>query len=361
MDSLIDRIYEAALIPEQWDEVLEALNRIGGGLGTTLFTSSNGPMRWLATPGLYELVRGMVESGELRGNDRHARALALDHAGFVGDQHLFTPEERLQSTLHRRFLFPNRMGWCAGTLIRPPSGDVMVLSIERLEQDGPATPAILEQLDALRPHLARAALVASRLHMEQARAAVATLDLMGLPAAMLGRSGRVLAMNNLLAAMTPQVLQDRNDRVQMTSKDADLLLATALESLRAAQGTGTTTRSIPIPGREGQTPAVVHLVPVRGQARDIFSETLALLIVTPVTHGSVAQPDIIQGLFDLTPAEARVARSIASGSTPEMTALGQGVSVETVRKQLAAVLAKTGLRRQASLVGLLTGTAPPPG
>jgi len=359
MDSLIDRIYEAALIPEQWDKVLEALNRIGGGLGTTLFTSNNGPMRWLATPGLYELVRSMVESGELRGNDRHARALALDHAGFVGDQHLFAPEERLQSVLHRRFLFPNRMGWCAGTLIRPPSGDVMVLSIERLEQDGPATPAMLEQLDALRPHLARAALVASRLHLEQARAAVATLDLMGLPAAMLGRTGRVLAMNNLLAAMTPQVLQDRNDRVQMTSKDADLLLATALENLRAAQATSP--RSIPIPAREGQPPAVVHLVPVRGQARDVFSETLALLVVTPVTHGGVAQPDIIQGLFDLTPAEARVARSIASGSTPEMTALGQGVSVETVRKQLAAVLAKTGLRRQASLVGLLTGTAPPPG
>jgi len=357
MESLIDRIYEAALIPEQWDEVLVSLNRIGGGLGTTLFTSSNGPMRWLATPGLYDLIRGMVESGELRENDRHVRALALDHAGFVGDQHLFAPEERLQSTLHQRFLAPNGLGWCAGTLIRPPSGDVLVLSIERLERNGPVSAEVLEQLDGLRPHLARAALVASRLKMEQARAAVAALELMGLPAAMLGRSGRTLAMNNLLGAMTPQVVQDRQDRLQLTNKEADPLLATALESLRAAQGTST--RSIPIPGREGQSPMVLHLVPVRGQARDIFSDTLALAVITPVTHGGVAQPDVIQGLFDLTPAEARVARSIASGNTPEATALNQGVSVETIRKQLAAVLAKTGLRRQASLVGLLTGTAPP--
>jgi DNA-binding CsgD family transcriptional regulator len=359
MESLIDRIYEAALIPEQWDEVLVSLNRIGGGLGTTMFTSSNGPMRWLATPGLYDLVRGMIERGELHDNARHARALALDHAGFIGDQHLFAPEERLQSTLHRRFLSPNRLGWCAGTLIRPPSGDVLVLSIERLEQDGPATPEIFGQLDVLRPHLARATLVASRLQMEQARAAVAALDMMGLPAAMLGRSGRSLAMNDLLAAMTPQVVQDRQDRLQLTDKEADPLLATALESLRAAQGTST--RSIPIRARDGQSPMVVHLVPVRGQARDIFNETLALLVVTPVIHGGVAQPDVIQGLFDLTPAEARVARSIASGNTPELIAQSQGVSVETVRKQLAAVLAKTGLRRQASLVGLLTGTAPPPG
>jgi DNA-binding CsgD family transcriptional regulator len=359
MESLIDRIYEAALIPEHWAEVLETLNRIGGGLGTTMFASSDGPMRWRATPGLYELVRGMVESGELRENDRHPRALALDHAGFIGDQHLFAPEERLQSTLHQRFLSPNGLGWCAGTLIRPPSGDVMVLSIERLEQDGPATPEILRQLDALRPHLARATLIASRLQMQQARAAVAALDMMGLPAAMLGRNGHSLAMNDLLAAMTPQLVQDRQDRLQLTDREADPLLATALESLRAAQGT--TTRSIPIPAREGQSAMVVHLVPVRGQARDIFDNTLALLVVTPVTHGGVAQADVIQGLFDLTPAEARVARSIATGNTPELIAQVQGVSVETVRKQLAAVLAKTGLRRQASLVGLLTGTAPPPG
>lgn len=357
METLIDRIYESALVPEKWAEVLEALNRIGGGQGATLFTSGNGPLRWLATPGLHDLVQHLVQTDALRGNQRQVRAAELDHAGFVGDQHLFTPEERLSSPFHRTALLPNGLGWCIGTLIRPPSGDMLVLSVERRERDGPATPEMFTQLDALRPHLARAALVSSRLRLEQARASVAALGMMGLPAAMLGGGGRAIAMNELMAAMAPQVVQDRQDRLQLTSKEADTLLLSALDALRAGQGGAT--RSIPIPAREGQAAMVLHVVPVRGMARDIFSGTLALLVVTAVTHGAVANADIIQGLFDLTPAEARVARSIAQGNTPETTAIGQGVSVETVRKQLAAVLSKTGLRRQASLVGLLTGTAPP--
>jgi DNA-binding CsgD family transcriptional regulator len=359
METLIDRIYEAALVPDRWNQVLEALNRIGGGIGATLFTASDGPTRWIATPALHDLLQRLVASDSLGGNDRHLRALALNHAGFIGDQHLFTPEERLNSPFHQRCLLPNGLGWCAGTLIRPPSGDTLILSVERREQDGPASPEIFTHLDALRPHLARAALVSSRLRLEQASAAVAALEMMGLPAAMLGRSGRAIAMNDLLAAMTPQVVQDRQDRLQLANKEADILLASAVEALRTGQNGAT--RSIPIPAQENHSPLVLHVVPVRGMARDVFNATLALLVVTAVTHGEVAPADIIQGLFDLTPAEARVARSIAQGNTPESTAAGQGVSVETIRKQLAAVLSKTGLRRQASLVGLLTGTAPPAG
>jgi DNA-binding CsgD family transcriptional regulator len=73
----------------------------------------------------------------------------------------------------------------------------------------------------------------------------------------------------------------------------------------------------------------------------------------------VVSAEVIQGLFDLTPAEARVAHGIAAGRTAEELARALGISVETVRKHIAAVLAKTGLPRQAALVGLLAGSVPP--
>ena len=60
-------------------------------------------------------------------------------------------------------------------------------------------------------------------------------------------------------------------------------------------------------------------------------------------------------LFDLTPMEARVARAIAEGKTTEAVSIIHGVSRETIRTQLAAVLGKTGLNRQAELVALLSG------
>jgi DNA-binding CsgD family transcriptional regulator len=62
---------------------------------------------------------------------------------------------------------------------------------------------------------------------------------------------------------------------------------------------------------------------------------------------------MIQGLFDLTSAEARVARAIAQQKTTEGIAAEFSVSRETVRTQIKSVLAKTGFKRKSDLAALL--------
>jgi DNA-binding CsgD family transcriptional regulator len=74
-----------------------------------------------------------------------------------------------------------------------------------------------------------------------------------------------------------------------------------------------------------------------------------------VAAAPVPPAQLLEALFDLTPAEARVARAIGEAQPPEDVAGALGVSVETVRKQLRAVFAKTGTSRQAELVRLLAG------
>jgi DNA-binding CsgD family transcriptional regulator len=66
----------------------------------------------------------------------------------------------------------------------------------------------------------------------------------------------------------------------------------------------------------------------------------------------------VQSLFDLTPAEARVARSLASGKTVEAIATEGGVSLNTVRTHVRGVLEKTGCTRQAEVIALLSGILP---
>ncbi|WP_462119605.1 helix-turn-helix transcriptional regulator [Methylorubrum extorquens] len=66
----------------------------------------------------------------------------------------------------------------------------------------------------------------------------------------------------------------------------------------------------------------------------------------------------MQGLFDLTPAEARVARDIARGLGVPEAAVQAGVTEGTIRSQLKAVFAKTGTSRQAELAALLNGISP---
>jgi DNA-binding CsgD family transcriptional regulator len=78
-----------------------------------------------------------------------------------------------------------------------------------------------------------------------------------------------------------------------------------------------------------------------------------------MTRPQAPPVELVQTLFDLTPAEARVARSLASGKTVEAIATEGGVSLTTVRTHVRGVLAKTGCERQAEVVALLTGITRP--
>lgn len=65
--------------------------------------------------------------------------------------------------------------------------------------------------------------------------------------------------------------------------------------------------------------------------------------------------DIIGALFDLTPAEARIARGIARGLSPAELARELEVTQETVRSHLKRVFSKTATNRQNELARLVSG------
>jgi DNA-binding CsgD family transcriptional regulator len=59
-------------------------------------------------------------------------------------------------------------------------------------------------------------------------------------------------------------------------------------------------------------------------------------------------------LFDLSPAEARLALGLLAGQTLAQCSRRAGVGLATVRSQLNSIFAKTDTRRQAGLVALLS-------
>jgi DNA-binding CsgD family transcriptional regulator len=67
--------------------------------------------------------------------------------------------------------------------------------------------------------------------------------------------------------------------------------------------------------------------------------------------------DLVQGLFALAPAEARVAALIGSGLSPRQAAKQLGISEGNVRTALKHVFGKVGVTRQNELAVLLTKLA----
>lgn len=356
-EQLLDSIYEAGAIPELWPRTLALFDELSEAAGSVFFAVRNGAVRWVASEPFEELAAGYMERGYAGNDERTTRLLGAQHAGFVTDLDVFSREDWEASKARKTYWEPRGYGWGVATSIDVPTGDLLIFHGERRLEQGVPSRDIVNRLDRIRPHLARAAMLTNRISFERVNAAVAALEIVGVPAAVLDERGQALATNRLLDDMCPDVVVARPRRIALANANADALLVSAFEAIKAAQF-GSGPQSIPVPATETNSPVVVHLHPVRRQARDIFSRASALMLLTPVTTAVVPTASVIQGLFDLTPAEARVARGLASGLSVAAIAASHGTTVTTVRNQIRSVFSKTGIRRQAELVGLLTGSGP---
>jgi DNA-binding CsgD family transcriptional regulator len=350
----IDGIYEAAAAPERWPSLLDALASDIGAWGAILIAARGVAFTTRAASNDNILRLSLNYPALYPENNRAARLIASDHAGFVTEDDLLMPGETYLDQSYEDYLIPLGIGRGVATTIPAPSGDTMIIHAEYAFSKEPINPAVVQGLDALRPHFARAALLSSRLGMEQVLGMTRALEIIGLPGAVLKVGGRLLAANTLFQALIPTVVQDRREGVALTSPGADALLRSTL-ARHTATGRLAKTASIPIPAVDDRPAMIVHLVPVRGLAHDVFNQAEMLLVITPVDRALVPEAEVIQGLFDLTPAEARVARSIGEARSVDDIAASAGISRETVRAQLKAVLSKTGVSRQQELVSLLAG------
>jgi DNA-binding CsgD family transcriptional regulator len=352
---LVDRIYECSLVPELWPSVLDELGRIAEATGGTLFITKADVEYWTASPGVRERSGRMVNEGWFWQGRLASRGLAAHHAGFFTDLEILTLDELDQEPIYRDFWRPQGIGWAVGTVLPMPTAENVAFALTRRTERGPVERSIVQKLDELRPHLARSALLSARLQLERARIASETLAALGLPALVLNEQGKVLAASHLIEALTGYVHWRAQDRVALKDKAADQLLRDAIAAIDVAGGA---VRSFPVRDKRAEAMMVAHVIPIRLSAREIFVRCAAALVLTPVTLPQAPPVELVQSLFDLTPAEARVARSLAAGETVDGIAAAGGVAQSTVRSHLRNVLEKTGCHRQAEIVALLTTISP---
>jgi DNA-binding CsgD family transcriptional regulator len=349
---LIDRIYESSLVTELWPNVLEELGQIAEATGGTLFITKADVQYWTASPGSHERAEKLVNEGWFWRGQVITRAFAARHAGFLTELDILTPDELDLEPIYRDYWRPQGVGWAVGTAIPIPTGENVILIMTRRTERGPVERTVVQKLDELRPHLARSAFLSARLQLERARVASETLAIIGLPALVLNGQGKVLAANHLIEATTGYVQWRALDRVSLTDRAADQLLRDAIATLDLTGNSSV--RSFPVRAADASAMMVAHVVPIRLSARDIFVRCAAVVVLTPVALPQAPPVELVQSLFDLTPAEARVARGLAAGKTVDDIAANGGTSANTIRTHVRGVLEKTGCNRQVDIVALLT-------
>jgi DNA-binding CsgD family transcriptional regulator len=352
-------VYEAAVIPELWPQVLERLGTVTGTAGGAFATMNERGVSIVCAPVMDEARRKIIEQGYM---SRSGRAQGVIAKGLVGVPRFLNeydyydgPEDAEKDPIVTEVFRQSGLGWAAGWLIQLPHGDTLVMNVEQYYERGPIVGDTLAQLDSLYPVFARGATLAARIDLAQVRTAIETLSAVGLPAAALSASRRVVLANDAFAAAAHAWTTRGGDRLALADRVADAMLAEAIARIDLAGSP----RSIPVRGTPGGPVAgVIHVIPVRRAAHDVFGNTAAIVVLSEPTR-QVADAALVHSLFDLTPAEIAVAQSVAAGLSPAQIARTTGRSIATIRNQLKSAMQKTGSGRQVELALLIRqlGTA----
>ncbi len=351
-DGLVDRIYEAALVPELWVEVIHGFVQAGGGdSGAILVLNQGAKPRAVTSANMTAKMDHFLNSTDWATTPRVGAAMRLMGLGFEPIEDYLTPSE-LESdpvTLGFREVGLGRQVCLA---LHMPSDEVVAYTVERKLTREPVSPHDIARLNALRPTLARSGLLAARLGLERARGMVDALNALGLPGAVLAASKRVVASNRLFDALSPSVVAQAGGGFALANRSSNAMLHLSIEQITS--GRIAQCRSIPMPATAGHSAMVIHLVPLKRSARDIFTGAELIAVFSTLDHAKAPAAALLRGMFDLTPAEARVAQRIAEGHQVADIAEEFKVAPSTVKTHLNSVFGKTGTHRQTELVRLLS-------
>jgi DNA-binding CsgD family transcriptional regulator len=371
MDSLVDlvgRAYEAAMDPAARSAFLETLaDRLGGPTAIQHFDLST-------RQASFEDAVRVDPQAQQEYCDHYAkvspwmspRRRRFD-AGEVVHSALLTPSGELQQTeFYAGFLSPNDLFYSMGTVVQSAPPHVVTVSTVRSRAAGPYSEEEDRMFRGLAPHLRSAFQLRARLgEAEGTRdACLDALDRLGDGVLLVDRAGRVLHANRAgreilasgdglcstpsgLAAARPQ------DTVRLRA-----LLAAASET---SDGHGLDpggALSLPRPSRRPPLALVVCALPSHHLQPDGHDAAAAVFVREP-ERASAEAGEVLARLYELTPAESRLADALATGDSLDEAAQRFGITRNTARAQLRAVFDKTGVSRQGALISLLLASRPP--
>ena len=221
----------------------------------------------------------------------------------------------------------------------------------------------LEAVRRLLPHVR---------HLVQTRQALAYADAVNdsfervihhlrLPIVHLDRNARIAAVNEPARALLSRgdglYEDDGRLRCHLAADDVRLrnLVTKALPKLGDAPVGGTMTVR-----RQPTLPRLaVHISPVSPRQLHFGPPSLGALVILVEPLRSEPDENLVASILGLTPAESRVAVSLAAGHSVRDIALLSGRTQDTIRSHIKRIYGKQGISRQADLVRLVLLSAAP--
>jgi DNA-binding CsgD family transcriptional regulator len=368
LPELIGEIYDAALDPSLWNDVVGKIARFVGGSAAVIVSKNP--------------TAGNDNAYDESGTDSYYRELYFDkyaeldpsttgrNFADIGQSiaiaYLMPCRAFLETRFYEEWARPQALADFLSAVLDKSATDAELFGVFRHERDGIVDDETRRRMRLIAPHIRQAALVGRLIDLKAADTAYLADTLDGLSAGMclVDAVGRILHAN----AACHGIL-DAGDFLSVVEGRlvaSDAKIDQAFRELFAVTGGGDAAIGIrrigvPLKAQDGSC-YVAHVLPLTSGARRLagitYAATAALFICKVATQIR-SSPEVIARAYNLTPAELRVLMAIVEvGGVPEV-AVVLGVAESTVKTHLARLFVKTGAGRQADLVKIVAGFATP--
>ncbi|WP_420102887.1 helix-turn-helix transcriptional regulator [Bosea sp. (in: a-proteobacteria)] len=345
------QLLDAATDPAAWQAALETIARQTGAKGAALLTvKGQGPLV-LPTQGMGELAQRYVADGWYQRDFRYAGVPTMRQRGWMVDQDFVTAEQMDRMDYYQEFLRPLGFGWFAGLGITT-GDDLWCLTLQRGAEAGAFLDQDQRAFARLVPVASRAATLARELEFNRLDGMADAIEIMRRAAFFIDRFGKVVRMTAAAEAMVGRVIELRAGKLRLGQGGEALErhLSAAIWPELAADAAALEPVAIRRPGAH---PLILRAVRLRGDSRGFFVPAVAVLMVTDLDERAPAPLPHLDALFDLTPAEVRLAGALLGRFSLVDAAAALRLTHETARTQIKSVYAKTGTGSQAELIDLL--------
>jgi DNA-binding CsgD family transcriptional regulator/PAS domain-containing protein len=362
MSAMVAAIYDCAVNPSAWPEVLTALRSTFNVASIQLVTTAlSGQCSRTTTVGVDTSWQARLpEYGgnciHLWGGPQLIRQYRLD----LPVAHSHVSERRVMNNepFYREWAHPQGFGDYVGVVLGSEPGQIHALMLGRGKGQGDLRHSEAEKMSFLAPHIGRAARIGDVVSAARkaAQSAQDTLEVLSLPVLMVDADMRLVHANNaaadllrknvglaakngLIAASDPRTQNALAIAVGVATQDETLLQRRDME--------------IPLFSADGEA-RILHVLPLaRGDARrEVSSYAVAALFIAERAQDTRLPAAAIAVIYHLTPAETRVFKLIVDGYSLPAIARQLEVAVSTVRTHILRLLEKTGSSRQSDLVRL---------
>jgi DNA-binding CsgD family transcriptional regulator len=369
LSGMIGDIYDAALDPALWLDVLEQCSTFVGGAAAALYIKD--PVSKAAIIDR-NYVFGIPDEFTDRYLDTYVKldpsttGLFFFGVGEVSSTADILPlDEFYQTRFFREWAGPQHLIDATTTLLERSTTSYAAFSVLRHERNGTVDDACRHRMRLLAPHIRRAVLIGNTLELKTAEAATLADAFDGLAAGMflVDGQGHLVHANARGHVMLDEGSILRKAGGCLIAKDPAAGQALrAVFAAAATGGDGLGTQGIAVPlAADGH---VAHVLPLTSGARRKVGAgyaAVAAVFVRKAGLDAPAAPELIAKLHGLTPSELRVLLAVfESGGVPNV-AEALGISEATVKTHLRRLFEKTGTARQADLVKLVAGFAAPAG